>query len=457
MLHEYVSYLSSGHGTSGHEDPAGMTIDELAAAAGTTTRRIRSLQTLGLLPHPELRGRTGVYGARHRHRLSAVLRLQDEGFSLESLRILLDALDAGRSLAAVLEIPGPPAATSGSSDPVSEPGTDSAELYGFAELQPSVGAAPTPATALGRAHHRVGRERGVLTRETAPERARRGVLGRVACRARAPSRSPGPVERGDPVRSGSRRHNPVRRCVAAALRDAQPRTARGRPARRRGGQPGAGGDRVRCRPRHHGLRPPGPRHQGRARRSGGLRARHRLGGRRRARRRHPRDGVARRHPGHPGGGLRPPGSGRSGRARARRRPCRLARHGGRGGACGAGRHARPRRPPRAGGGVRRTGRPPGALPGLRRRAARAGRCRAPRATRARAWRGPTVQATGWSTWTPPTANSSSRGVSAPSTSWAARPRPTTIPTSPIGPNDPVGGSACWRGSWTETGTRPPAP
>ncbi len=119
-----------------------MTIDELAAAAGTTTRRIRSLQTLGLLPHPELRGRTGVYGARHRHRLSAVLRLQDEGFSLESLRILLDALDAGRSLAAVLEIPGPPAATSGSSDPVSEPGTDSAELYGFAELQPSVARPP---------------------------------------------------------------------------------------------------------------------------------------------------------------------------------------------------------------------------------------------------------------------------------------------------------------------------
>ena len=114
-----------------------MTIDELAAAAGTTTRRIRSLQTLGLLPHPELQGRTGVYGARHRNRLSAVLRLQDEGFSLDSLGVLLEALDAGRSLAAVLGLPEPTARVGGSSDPAGEPGADTAELYGFAELQPS--------------------------------------------------------------------------------------------------------------------------------------------------------------------------------------------------------------------------------------------------------------------------------------------------------------------------------
>src|SRR5580700_2052845 len=107
----------------GTEDPTGMTIDELAATAGTTTRRIRSLQTLGLLPHPELRGRTGVYGARHRNRLSAVLRLQDEGFSLDSLRVLLEALDAGRSLDSVLGLPGPPAAARGSSDAAGEPDT----------------------------------------------------------------------------------------------------------------------------------------------------------------------------------------------------------------------------------------------------------------------------------------------------------------------------------------------
>lgn len=110
-----------------------LTIDELAAANGTTTRRVRSLQTLGLLPHPELRGRTGLYGPAHRDRLAAVLRLQDRGFSLESLVVLFAALDAGQSLAEVLGVDAPRQTRR-------DPGTteaDTAELYGFADLQPS--------------------------------------------------------------------------------------------------------------------------------------------------------------------------------------------------------------------------------------------------------------------------------------------------------------------------------
>jgi DNA-binding transcriptional MerR regulator len=112
-----------------------LTIDELAAASGTTARRVRSLQTLGLLPHPELRGRTGLYGPAHRDRLAAILRLQDKGFSLESLGILFAALDGGRSLADVLGVEGPTLTRSGSAD--TESATDTAELYGFADLQPS--------------------------------------------------------------------------------------------------------------------------------------------------------------------------------------------------------------------------------------------------------------------------------------------------------------------------------
>jgi DNA-binding transcriptional MerR regulator len=112
-----------------------LTIDELAAASGTTARRVRSLQTLGLLPHPELRGRTGLYGPAHRDRLAAILRLQDKGFSLESLGILFAALDGGRSLAYVLGVEGPTLTRSGSAD--TESATDTAELYGFADLQPS--------------------------------------------------------------------------------------------------------------------------------------------------------------------------------------------------------------------------------------------------------------------------------------------------------------------------------
>jgi DNA-binding transcriptional MerR regulator len=111
---------------------ASLTIDGLAASVGTTTRRIRSLQTLGLLPHPTLRGRTGLYDVAHRDRLLAILRLQEQGFSLESLGLLFDAVAAGRSLADVLGLPEP-AETGGHTGTGHE--ADSAELYGFAELQ----------------------------------------------------------------------------------------------------------------------------------------------------------------------------------------------------------------------------------------------------------------------------------------------------------------------------------
>jgi DNA-binding transcriptional MerR regulator len=119
-----------------------LTIDELAAASGTTTRRVRSLQTLGLLPRPELRGRTGLYGPAHRDRLAAILRLQDRGFSLESLGILFAALDGGRSLADALGVDEPTRTRSGAAE--TETSTDMAELYGFADLQLS-GAARSPA------------------------------------------------------------------------------------------------------------------------------------------------------------------------------------------------------------------------------------------------------------------------------------------------------------------------
>ncbi len=121
-----------------------MTIDELAVAAGTTTRRIRSLQTLGLLPHPALRGRTGMYGEVHRVRLAAVLRLQGQGFSLESVGVLLRALDTGESLADVLGLAQPVAG--GQAGPVAslraDSDADAAELYGFAELLGHVGSRP---------------------------------------------------------------------------------------------------------------------------------------------------------------------------------------------------------------------------------------------------------------------------------------------------------------------------
>jgi DNA-binding transcriptional MerR regulator len=97
---------------------ASLTIDQLAAATGTTSRRIRSYQTLGLLPHPEL------------SRVSAILRLQERGFSLESLAELFAALETDRTLADVLGVATPLEVTA--RRPARR---DDAELYGFNELE----------------------------------------------------------------------------------------------------------------------------------------------------------------------------------------------------------------------------------------------------------------------------------------------------------------------------------
>jgi DNA-binding transcriptional MerR regulator len=106
-----------------------MTIDQLAELAGTTSRNIRSFQTMGLIEPPELQGRTGLYGPTHLDRVRAVLRLQAEGFSLQSLVVLFDAHDRGRSLTSVLGL-------NGAAHAPGDDGTDadSAELYGFSDL-----------------------------------------------------------------------------------------------------------------------------------------------------------------------------------------------------------------------------------------------------------------------------------------------------------------------------------
>jgi DNA-binding transcriptional MerR regulator len=70
--------------------PADLTIDELARRSGMTVRNVRAHQSRGLLPPPEVRGRTGYYGAEHLARLELIRTLQDDGFNLESIRRLLE-------------------------------------------------------------------------------------------------------------------------------------------------------------------------------------------------------------------------------------------------------------------------------------------------------------------------------------------------------------------------------
>lgn len=73
-------------------------IDELAQRAGTTSRNIRAYQARGLLPPPRLRGRTGYYGEDHLQRLEIIGQLQERGFSLESIRQILEAWSHGGDL-----------------------------------------------------------------------------------------------------------------------------------------------------------------------------------------------------------------------------------------------------------------------------------------------------------------------------------------------------------------------
>jgi DNA-binding transcriptional MerR regulator len=84
------------------EDTMGWTIDELARRAGTTTRNIRSYQTRGILPPPQMVGRVGYYGEGHLARLKYTARLQERGFSLAAISALLSAWEEGRSLQDVL-------------------------------------------------------------------------------------------------------------------------------------------------------------------------------------------------------------------------------------------------------------------------------------------------------------------------------------------------------------------
>jgi DNA-binding transcriptional MerR regulator len=98
-----------------------MTIDELAHRTGLTTRNVRAYHSRGLLPPPEVRGRTGYYGEEHAARLELIRQMQAEGFNLTAIKRLLDG--AGGSLSEVLGLQR--AAVSGFS--IEEPEVTTAE------------------------------------------------------------------------------------------------------------------------------------------------------------------------------------------------------------------------------------------------------------------------------------------------------------------------------------------
>ncbi|MER6089078.1 MerR family transcriptional regulator [Streptomyces bluensis] len=77
-------------------------IEDLAHHSGATVRTIRAYQDRGLLPRPERRGRANVYSDVHLARLHQIADLLDRGYTLASIKELLEAWDAGRGLGGIL-------------------------------------------------------------------------------------------------------------------------------------------------------------------------------------------------------------------------------------------------------------------------------------------------------------------------------------------------------------------
>ena len=62
-----------------------------------TVRNVRAHQSRGLLPPPDVRGRTGYYGPEHITRIELIRELQDDGFSLELIGRLLSSAGSGEA------------------------------------------------------------------------------------------------------------------------------------------------------------------------------------------------------------------------------------------------------------------------------------------------------------------------------------------------------------------------
>jgi DNA-binding transcriptional MerR regulator len=76
----------------------GPTVTDLAAMVGMTPRNIRAYQSRGLLFPPEIHGRRARYTAAHVARLQLISSLQREGFTLASIKRLLEHPDSYASV-----------------------------------------------------------------------------------------------------------------------------------------------------------------------------------------------------------------------------------------------------------------------------------------------------------------------------------------------------------------------
>ena len=120
------------------EDEAQLTIEELASQAGTVTTTVRMYQSKGLLPPPQRRGRIGYYGQGHLARLRLIAQLQDQGFSLASIKRLTEAWESGRGLDDVLGLETQVAATWAPETPVRLKLAQFKELFASQAITPAI-------------------------------------------------------------------------------------------------------------------------------------------------------------------------------------------------------------------------------------------------------------------------------------------------------------------------------
>jgi len=99
--------VGSGASTARQDTEGAMAeyrIDDLARAAGMTTRNVRAYQGLGLLPSPRRVGRIAIYTDVHLARLRLIGSLLERGYTSAQISELIGAWEQGRDLTDVLGI-----------------------------------------------------------------------------------------------------------------------------------------------------------------------------------------------------------------------------------------------------------------------------------------------------------------------------------------------------------------
>ena len=79
-------------------------IDDLARAAGTTTRNVRGYQDRGLLPRPAKRGRIAIYTDNHLARLTLINDLLKRGYNARHIADFIKGMQRGDGLAKILGV-----------------------------------------------------------------------------------------------------------------------------------------------------------------------------------------------------------------------------------------------------------------------------------------------------------------------------------------------------------------